>query len=90
VGLVRTDVSEQLINYIIKAKKMRDLGTKLAVEQRASVYSYCSLNHSTLMIEAIRSSEPSVLKGAKRRHIAADGIHDGNRIRRPAAVAQSL
>jgi hypothetical protein len=40
VALVRTDVSEELSDSITKVTKLGELGTKLAVTQRASVASY--------------------------------------------------
>jgi hypothetical protein len=64
VTLFRTDVSEEGISSIMKVERIRELGTKLAVNR----------NWSTLMMEAIISFEMSVLTRATRRHIPEEGI----------------
>jgi hypothetical protein len=61
LALVRTDVSEELSASIISVKKIGELGTTLAVT-------------STLMMEALSSSEASVLTRTTRRYVPEDGI----------------
>jgi hypothetical protein len=74
VALVRTDLSEESIASIIRLKRIGELGT-LVTSNPANVPS--SLIRSTLKMEAIRSSETSVLTRATRRHIIEDGILRG-------------
>jgi hypothetical protein len=66
VAPVRTDVSEERIASIIKVIRIDELGTTLAVTSSPILV--------TLMMEAIRSSETSVLTRVKRRNIPDDGI----------------
>jgi predicted acylesterase/phospholipase RssA len=63
VALVRTDGSEELITSINAATRIGELGTTLAV---------VASNRSTL--EAVLSSETSVLTRITRQHIPRDGI----------------
>jgi hypothetical protein len=85
VALVRTDVSEERFVPIIRVTRIGLLGTTLATEGRCEEILRVLLllvtgNFSssqilvTLMMEAIRSSEPSVLTRAPRRKIPEDGI----------------
>jgi hypothetical protein len=83
VALVIIDVSKEHIASIIRVTRIgeQDLGIS---SQRASLASYCSVVPSspilvTLMMEAIRSSETSVLKWATLRIIPEHGILHGHR-----------
>jgi hypothetical protein len=78
VALGRTEVLEERIASIIRVRRISELETTLAVTSNCSnvlqliatantVPSYLIL--STLMMEAIRSSEPSVLTRTTRHHI---------------------
>jgi sensor domain CHASE-containing protein len=69
VALVGTDVSEERIASIIRVKRMNDLEKLVTVNVLPT-----SLIIFILMIEAIRSSESSVLTRATRRHIKEDSI----------------
>jgi hypothetical protein len=75
VALVRTDVSEELMSSIIRVKRIIGLATTLAnYSQLASLGNTTNVFLSplilfTLMIEAIGSSETSILATARRRHM---------------------
>jgi hypothetical protein len=60
VALIRANGSEELITSIIRVERISELGTSAVT--------------STLMMEAIRSDEKSVLTTATWRHIPEDGI----------------
>jgi hypothetical protein len=69
VALVKTDVSEKRIVFIISALQTTSLQLLVIANVVPS-----SLIPFNLMTEAIRSSETSVLTRATRRHIAEDGV----------------
>jgi hypothetical protein len=81
VALVKIDVSEESIASIIRVTSIGDLETTLAVTSNRSMQRVLVANVVpsspilvTMMIEAIHSSEPSVLTRATRRNIPKDGI----------------
>jgi hypothetical protein len=83
VALVIADVSEERIASIIRVARIGELGTTLAVTtNRSSVLRLLVTANVvpsspilvTLIMEALRSSETSVLTRTTLRNISADGI----------------
>jgi hypothetical protein len=74
--LVRTDVSEEHSTSIISATRIGELGTTLAITSNQSMLqrNTSSQIFVTLMVEAIRSSEMSVLTRATWCNIPEDDI----------------
>jgi hypothetical protein len=78
VGLVSTEVPGERIAYIIRVEIIGELRTALATEARCVLQLLVTANvvpsspmFVTLMMKAIRSSEPPVLKRAQEPHSVA-------------------
>jgi hypothetical protein len=78
VALVRTEVSEESIAYIIWLEGISELGTTSAVNSNWSTLR-SSLIPSTQIMEPIRSFETSVLARPTRRQIPEHGILHSHR-----------
>jgi hypothetical protein len=74
VALVRTDVPEKLRTSINGVTTISELGTTLAVTSNLHMLRRISPILVTLMMEALSSSETSVLTRAIWRNITEDGI----------------
>jgi hypothetical protein len=75
VALVKTNILEEPSTSIIRVTRISELGTTLAVTSNwCTLQRNCSPILVTLMMEALRPSETSVLTRASQRNIPEDGI----------------
>jgi hypothetical protein len=78
-GLVRADVSEEVIASIIRVTRISELRTTLTASSNISNVVPNARILFTVMMEEIRSPKKSVLTRATRRHIPEDGILQSSR-----------